>query len=160
MCVVTSGSYSETGHPEDVMLLDLQLTGFSVPAADLNYLLYTSMTGDVRMPNIEDFLGSYYDTFKDVMAAGGKTMLFTQAQLLKDFRSNNLAGSLFAIMTLPVMVFETEGAVDSSKNDGEDLEETLRKTREKSLAMIDTNPLVKSRLLSVFDEMMELGVIP
>ena len=142
------------------MLLDLQLAGFSVPAADLNYLLYTSMTGDVRMPNIEDFLGSYYDTFKDVMAAGGKTMLFTQAQLLKDFRSNNLAGSLFAIMTLPVMVFETEGAVDSSKNDGEDLEETLRKTREKSLAMIDTNPLVKSRLLSVFDEMMELGVIP
>ncbi|XP_063889126.1 uncharacterized oxidoreductase dhs-27-like [Scylla paramamosain] len=152
--------YSETGRPEDVMLLDLQLTGHSVPAADLNYLLYTSMTGDVRKPNIEAFLGSYYTTFKDIMEAGGQTVPFTQAQLLKDFRENNLAGSMFAIMSVPVMLSETEGAVDSSKDDEKDLEETLRKTREKSLEMLDTNPLVKSRFLSVFDEMMELGIIP
>ncbi|XP_063889369.1 uncharacterized protein LOC135116089 [Scylla paramamosain] len=151
--------YSETGRPEEVMLLDMQLTDHSVPAADLNYLLYTSMAGDVRKPNIEAFLGSYYTTFKDIMEAGGQTVPFTQAQLLKDFRDRNLAGSLFAIMFVPVMLSETEGAVDSSKDDEEDLEETLRKTREKSLEMLDTNPLVKSRFLSVFDEMMELGII-
>ena len=154
ICFFTSGRYNETGHPTGVMLLDLQLACVSVPADDLNYLLYTSITGDVRKPNIEDFLGSYYATFKDVMEAGGKTMPFTKEQLHKDFRDRNVAGSLLAMIFVPVMVFETEDTVDSSKDDEDDVEETLRKTREKSLAMIDTNPIVKSRFLSVFEEIM------
>ncbi|XP_045114525.1 uncharacterized protein LOC123506478 [Portunus trituberculatus] len=151
--------YSETGYPEDVMLLDLQMTYLSVPAADLNYLLYSSMTGDVRKPNIEAFLGSYYTTFKDVMEAGGKTVPFTQTQLFKDFRDRNVAGLLFAIIFLPVMVFETE-EVESSKDNGEDVEDYLRKTRDKAMEMLDTNPIVKSRFMSLFDEIMELGIAP
>ncbi|MPC74289.1 uncharacterized protein LOC123506481 [Portunus trituberculatus] len=152
--------YSETGHPEEAMLLDLQLTSFDVPATDLNYLLYTSMTGDVRKPNIEAFLGSYYTTFKDIMEAGGKTVPFTQAQLFKDFRNENLIGLIFAMMFVPLVLFETEGEVDTSKENEEDISEVFRETREKSLEMIDTNPLVKPRFLSVFDEMIELGIIP
>ncbi|XP_045114527.1 uncharacterized protein LOC123506479 isoform X2 [Portunus trituberculatus] len=152
--------YSETGHPEDVMLLDLQLSGLSVPTADITYLLHTSMTGDVRKPNIETLLGSYYTTFKDVMEAGGKTASFTQAQLLRDFKDRNLAGSLFAIIFVPVLLFETEGEVESSKGNEDDLEEKLRKTRDKAMEMLDTNPIVKSRFLSIFDEMIESGIIP
>uniref|UniRef100_A0A0P4VY71 CHK kinase-like domain-containing protein n=2 Tax=Scylla olivacea TaxID=85551 RepID=A0A0P4VY71_SCYOL len=152
--------YSETGHPEDVMLLDLQMIDYSAPATDLNYLLYTSTTGDVRKPNIEAFLGSYYTAFKDIMEAGGQTIPFTEAQLLKDFKDMNLAGLVFAMVFVPLVLFETEGEADTSKENKEDLAEMLRETREKSLETIETNPLVKPRFLSVFDEMMELGIIP
>ncbi|XP_045114530.1 uncharacterized protein LOC123506480 isoform X1 [Portunus trituberculatus] len=151
--------YSETGHPEDVMLLDLQLANYSAPAADLNYLLYTSMSGDVRKPNIEAFLGFYYTTFKDVMEAGGKTVPFTQQQLLKDFREKNVTGTIFAILSAPVMFLDAEDTVDSSKECTEDLVETFREAREKSWEILDKDPHLKSRYLSVFDEMMELGIV-
>ncbi|XP_045114832.1 uncharacterized protein LOC123506650 [Portunus trituberculatus] len=152
--------YSETGHPEDAMLLDFQLTSFNVPALDLNHFFYTSMTGDVRKPNIEAFLGFYYTTFKDVMEAGGKTVPFTHEQLLNDFRDGNLIGLAFAMMFVPLVLFETEDEVDTSKENEEDMSEMFQETREKALEMIDTNPLVKPRFLSVFDEMIELGIIP
>ena len=158
--VSISGRYSEDGHPEDVMLLDLQLVSHTTPVFDLNYLLFSSMTGDVRKPNIKTFLGSYYSTFREIMEDGGQKVPFTQKQLLKDFKAKNLIGAIMAMLFVPVVLFETEDAVDSSKNSYEDIGEMLQEVRKKSMTMIDTNPLVKERFLSVFDEMIEEGIIP
>ncbi|XP_063889480.1 uncharacterized protein LOC135116158 [Scylla paramamosain] len=151
--------YSEAGHPEDVMLVDLQLSHHAPPATDLNYLLFSSMTGDVRKPNIEHFLGSYHRTFSNIMEGGGQTVPFTPAQLLKDFRDRNTVGSILAMIFVPLVLFETEKPVDSTK-DSEDLNEILLEARENSMKTLDTNPLIKSRYLSVFDELLELGTIP
>ena len=152
--------YSETGHPTDVMLLDLQLAYYSTPAADMNYLFYNSMSGEVRRPNIEAFLRLYHTTFNDVMEAGGKTVPFTQSQLLEDFRQKNITGVMFAILSATVMFLDDEDTVDSSKECTEDLVDTFREARQRSWEILNQDPRLKSRYLSVFDEMMELGIIP
>ena len=163
LLVSTSGRYSADGHPEDVMLLDLQLVSHTTPVIDLNYLFFTSMTGDVRKPNIKALLGSYYSTFRDIMEDGGQKVPFTQEQLLKDFKAKNMVGSIFAMMAVPIVLLETAetaDTVDSSKDASEDIGEMLQGARENSMEMMDTNPLVKKRFLSVFDEMIEEGIIP
>ena len=71
--------HSETRHPEEVMLVDLQLSHHASPTSDLNYLLFSSTTGDARKPNIESFLGSYHRTFSDIMEDDNQTVPFTPA---------------------------------------------------------------------------------
>ncbi|KAG0727852.1 RNA-directed DNA polymerase from mobile element jockey [Chionoecetes opilio] len=108
--------YNEAGQPEDVMLIDLQAVCHAAPVTDLNYLFFTSMTGDVRRPNTKVFLGSYYSTLRSIMEDAGQEVPFTQAQLLLDFRDKNLIGMIFAMMAVPAVLFESEDPVDSSEN--------------------------------------------
>ncbi|KAK3873164.1 hypothetical protein Pcinc_021801 [Petrolisthes cinctipes] len=140
------------------MLLDLQINRLSSPATDLIYLMYTSLNGEVRIPNLNTFLDTYYDTFNTVMEAAGMDMIFTRSELLKEFRSMNVLGAIYAMMVVPFMLLEPEDTPDMDK--AENMEELLMEVKEKTLIALDKNPLVKPRFLSVFDEMMDLGLIP
>ncbi|KAK3873165.1 hypothetical protein Pcinc_021802 [Petrolisthes cinctipes] len=150
--------YNDDGEPVEVMLLDLQINRLSSPATDLIYLMYTSLNGEVRIPNLNTFLDTYYDTFNTVMEAAGMDMIFTRSELLKEFRSMNVLGAIYAMAVVPFVLCEPEDTPDMDK--AENIDEILMEVKEKTLVALNKYPLMKPRFLSIFDEMMDLGLIP
>ncbi|KAK4329423.1 hypothetical protein Pmani_000181 [Petrolisthes manimaculis] len=140
------------------MLLDLQNNRFSSPATDLMYLMYTSVNGEVRIPNVNTFLDTYYDTFNTVMEAAGMDMIFTRSELLKEFRSKYVLGAIYAMAVIPFMLLEPEDKPDNLK--AKNIDELFLEWKEKALVALNKYPIIKPRFLSVFDEMMNLGLIP
>ncbi|KAK8393693.1 hypothetical protein O3P69_006785 [Scylla paramamosain] len=152
--------YSEDGHPVDTMLLDLQLSGYSSPCTDLNYLMYTSMTGEVRRPDLDGFLSRYYDSFCSVLEAGNHEVPFTRAELQQDFKTRNVHGAIFAMVLLPFVIMEPDDVMDLENGTDEDLDNMIDEMKQKSKNQWESNSLLRPRFLAMFDELMEAGVIP
>ncbi|XP_064121428.1 uncharacterized protein LOC135225829 isoform X2 [Macrobrachium nipponense] len=148
--------YDEEGHPVEVMLVDLQACREASIACDLNYFLYTSVTGDVRKPNLDHFMSVYYSAYKGVLEGSNTPMHFTEEEIGEEFRSKNTLGLLFAILVVPTILMEPEETPDFSDTNFVTLMQEF-----KALAMkkLKTNPLCKTRFLAVFDELMESGLI-
>ncbi|ROT72735.1 hypothetical protein C7M84_008850 [Penaeus vannamei] len=159
--------YNEAGDPEEVMLVDLQLNHRVSFGNDLNYFLYTSLAGDVRRPNLDALLETYRGHFNTVMeaGAGGKGCL-SKVEVQKEFRSKNIIGAIFGMLTVNFVLLDPASLEKYAENDtkqgeGEkDLNKDFEKLKEYFLAMIDTNPLIRPRLLAMFDEFKEFGLIP
>ncbi|XP_050697071.1 uncharacterized protein LOC126985758 isoform X8 [Eriocheir sinensis] len=152
--------YDKAGNPDSVMLLDLQLVSFGAPTPELNYLIFTSLRGEVRKPNLEALLNRYHNTLTGIMKIAGHEEPLTREELQKDFKKKNLFGIIFGMMSVPIVVMEGEGDVDSSDASADYIEEQMLKTRTEAMKALDTNPLLKPRFLTMFDEMMESGLIP
>ncbi|XP_068230085.1 uncharacterized protein [Palaemon carinicauda] len=148
--------YNDEGQPTDVMLLDLQLCREASLATDLNYFFYTSVTGDIRRPNIDHFLSTYHSSYKKVVEGGNLPMHFNKEELLQEFRDKNKVGLMFAMMVLPAVLMEPEEVSDFADRD---VAELMRDFRERMLDKPDSNSLFKPRFLSMFDEFMETGLI-
>lgn len=149
------------------MLVDLQLNHRVSFGNDLNYFLYTSLAGDVRMPNLDTLLETYRGHFNTVMEAGarGKGCL-SKVEVQQEFRSKNIIGAIFGMLTVNFVLLDPASLEKYAENDtkqgeGEkDLNKDFEKLKEYFLAMIDTNPLIRPRLLAMFDEFKEFGLIP
>lgn len=144
----------------DVMLIDLQITNYSSPSTDLNYLLYTSTTGEVRRPNLDDFLSTYYNSFSSVLEAANLDLPFTQAELRQDFKEKNVHGAIFSMVLLPFVIMDPEHVMDLQTGTDEDLNDMLQEMKEKTMSQWDNNSVMKPRFLAMFDDMIESGVIP
>ncbi|ROT72732.1 Juvenile hormone-inducible protein [Penaeus vannamei] len=153
--------YDEDGVPVEVMLIDLQMCRREPFAVDLNYLLYTSLTGDVRKPNLDALLETYRGHFNGVMETEGEGRLL-EGEVLQEFRRLNILGAIFNMMIICPILMEPEDVPDfeMSGDDAADMERVIAELRARSLEMVDTNPLMRPRFLSVFDELMETGLIP
>ncbi|XP_045586396.1 uncharacterized protein [Procambarus clarkii] len=151
--------YNEEDDPVDVMLVDLQLNRVASAATDLNYLLYTSLHGNDRKANWRDFLSSYYDTFKDVMEAGGRDMPFTLEELHQEYRNKMEYGLLFATMTVSAMMCESNDIPDFNNLKEEDIPKFMEESRQMTLSMMKDNPLFRSRFLAMYDEMLKQDLV-
>lgn len=145
--------------PTDVRLVDLQVCRKASPATDLNYLLYTSLNGGERREHLNSFLKSYHNSFCNVLKDGDRDAPFTLEDLKGEYHNKNLFGLLMAVMIVPIVVSEAAEMLDLDNIDTDDVEVLIKDQREKSLQQVDNNPLLKPRLLSVFDEMIEYKVI-
>ncbi|XP_068230091.1 uncharacterized protein [Palaemon carinicauda] len=148
--------YDKEGQPVEVMLVDLQVCREASIACDLNYFLYTSLTGDVRKPNLDRFLSLYHSTYERVLEGTDTPMPFTEEDVWEEFRSKNKLGLLFAMVIVPAILMEPEEAPDFSDTD---LETLMADFRALALEKLKSNPLCKPRFLAVFDELMEVGLI-
>ncbi|XP_066990856.1 uncharacterized protein [Macrobrachium rosenbergii] len=148
--------YDDEGHPVDLMLVDLQICREVSLACDLNYFLYTSVTGDVRRPNIDHFMSVYHSAYKEVLEGGGLPMYFNQKELLEEFRDKNKTGLAFALSLIPALLMEPDDVPEFTDRD---LEELMQELRMITLSKLNTHPLCKPRYLSIFDEFMETGLI-
>lgn len=141
-------------------MLDHQLSSHSSPAFDLNYLLYTSTTGEVRQPNLDAFLSTYYNTLVKVLKQGNLDPPFTQAQFLQEFKDMNVTGAIFAMFLIPMVIMESENVVDLNACSDDGFDEILQDSQAKALEAHVKDPLIRQRFLSMFDYMMEAGVFP
>ncbi|XP_064120750.1 uncharacterized protein LOC135225347 [Macrobrachium nipponense] len=148
--------YDAEGHPTEVMLVDLQLCREASIGTDLSYFLYTSLTGDVRKPHLDDFMSVYHSSYKEVLEGGHLQMYFTQEDLKREFRCKNKYGLLFVFMILPALLMEPSEVPEFTDKDMETLALEFRAI---ALDKLNTNPLFKHRFLSVLDELKETGLI-
>lgn len=137
--------------PVEVAVIDLQMVRMASPGTELSNLFYTSLDNHVRKPNLEAFLKAYYASFAATMAACGADVPFSFEELEKEYKKRLKYGLYFAIMDVPMILTD---ATDVPL--GEDF---LQRWRQKGKESLPQNPLIKSRFLSTFDEMLSEGVI-
>ncbi|CAL4073280.1 unnamed protein product [Meganyctiphanes norvegica] len=150
--------YDDSGQPVEVQLVDLQASFVSSPAVDINYLLYTSLSGDVRNGNISSFLSIYHNAFKKVLKAAETKIPFTKVELLQEFRKRNIFGLLMGMNIACSIVSEGSDLMSDADNTLEP-HSFVTDWREKQLYLLEANPLVKPRFLAIFDEMVENCII-
>ncbi|XP_050697030.1 uncharacterized protein LOC126985758 isoform X1 [Eriocheir sinensis] len=151
--------YNDEGHPVDVMLLDMQLVRYGPPATDLSYFLYTATTGDVRRPNLQAFLECYHGALTGIMEAAGQEAPFELTQFIKDFKEKILFGAIYGMLSAPIAISNSADEMVSSRDTDDGIEGMLRRARAGVMGTLDSNPMLGPRLLSLFDELMELGLI-
>ncbi|XP_064077472.1 uncharacterized protein LOC135195038 [Macrobrachium nipponense] len=155
--------YDEEGNPVEVMLVDLQVSRVSSFATDLNYFLMTSLTGEVRQENEHLFLKAYTEKLASLMSSAGKKnnkkkTPFTFDEILGEYRRKHEYGLIFAVMIVFIIVAPREEIPDFHDMQEEDIPKVVEEMKEKSIKMIKTNPLFKSRFLATFDYMSDKGI--
>lgn len=150
--------YDENNIPVDCRLVDLQITRVASPALDLNYMLYCSMSGDIRKNNLENFFAHYYSSFASVMAAARKPSIFTLEQFKEEFYSKNLFGLMMGMMLIPIVLMDSEDAPSFDDFEGEDIVEVMEQFQNAVMEVTLRSPLLTPRFLSMFDEMKVNGL--
>ncbi|KAK4288857.1 hypothetical protein Pmani_038141 [Petrolisthes manimaculis] len=140
----------EQGDAVEVALLDFQLCRRSTLAMDLHYLLFTSLTHEARTQHLPSLLSAYHASFTTVMHAAGKHTPFTLAALTEEFNNKRLLGVIYGILALPVLVCEPADAQDFTVASPEEAIGYVERKRKSVLAMLDTNSLMRPRLLSLY----------
>ncbi|RXG52606.1 hypothetical protein Avbf_16429 [Armadillidium vulgare] len=64
--------YNEDDIPVDIRFVDFQNSKKASPVLDLNYFLYSSINGDLRLAERDTMIGIYYDAFQEVFEKSGK----------------------------------------------------------------------------------------
>ncbi|KAK7078254.1 hypothetical protein SK128_027800 [Halocaridina rubra] len=150
--------YDEIGRPVDVRLLDLQMYRKASPATDLNYLMYTSLNGPDRKSNLDTYITLYHSSIVKVLKAAKTEVPFDQEGLRQEYHRKNIYGLLMGMMVLPLVVNEGE-VPELSKIEKGEMEWFMNNLKEQNIENIDKYPLLRLRMLSMFDEMIEYGVI-
>lgn len=147
--------YDEARNPIDVKLFDFQGCRKSSVANDLQHLFNMNLTGPVRRPNLDYFLRTYYASFAGILEAGGSRAPFTLDELAKEYQDKGFYGLLYCLLWIPNMVRRPEDTVDIIERSEEAVDVETRNV----LRMVDANPLLKPRILSIVEEWTERGVI-
>lgn len=144
----------------DAMLLDLQFFHYGPPTADLNHFIFTSTWEDDMKSHLQAFLNCYHEAFSNTMVAAGREAPFALEQLLKDFTDKNLLGAIFAMVEIPVVIAEAADDGDTLDSSNDYMVEQREKAMKTAMETIDNNPLLKSRFLCMFDDLIHVGLIP
>ena len=163
MLIILTCRYSEDGSVAECRILDFQVTVITSPVVELNYMLYSSITSDIRRSQMPSFLQAYYDTYNAVTSKSSnirKPTSFTYSELEEEFNSKKLYGLLTSQMVVPCAIMDDDATPKMGEIDGDNAEEKMKEWQAKSRQLLLKSPMLKSRLLDVFDEMMEAGVIP
>ncbi|KAG7160311.1 uncharacterized protein LOC121876410 [Homarus americanus] len=149
----------EEGVPAEVRLLDFQEWRRASPAIDLNFFLYTSLDGPTRKDNLLSFLGTYYNAFKKVVEGAGTPVPFTVEDLRQEYHKKNVFGFLMAMLILPLVVNDERDTVILGKFSDDGMNKFLKLRRERLIRQLRDNPPFLPRLLSVFDDMIQYGIV-
>ena len=125
---------------------------------DVNNMLYSSLVGDIRQKHFDDFFNAYYATFASILAANNQPMEFTPPMLKKEFYSKNIYGLMLAAAALPLMIMNSEDIPDFGVLTGEGSGPKFDEHKKKVLKFVQSNPMMRSRLLTILDEMKQNGL--
>lgn len=141
-------------------MVDLQGMRKVSPAIDLNYFLYSSFNGPDRKPNMEVFLKTYYESFCEVLKEGKMAIPFTLEKLHVEFKRRMIFGCFTGIFLVPVVLSESEDIMSIEDMNLDKMDEFTKERQETLIRMSErSGGLVRPRLLDMFDEMVEAGVI-
>ncbi|XP_046389667.1 uncharacterized protein LOC124158558 [Ischnura elegans] len=150
--------------PADVRLLDFQIARVCSPAADLSYLLATSITKVVREAHWEALLqNAYHDTFWETLEALGakeiakarSSELFTWPWLQSEMRRFLPFALCTSVTTATVVLAESSDAPDMDTMTEDQL---LGKDLNNPFAHLVKAKLYQERLRGLLDFFLEQGV--
>lgn len=127
---------------------------------DLNYFLYSSFDGPDRKSNLQDFLKTYYASFKSVLEAGEASVPFTYEELRQEFAEHMLFGCVSAMFLIPTALSEDEDVVCLENITDDNMDKFSEDRQKKFIKMSQKGGgVLRARLLDTFDEMKEAGII-
>lgn len=99
---------NETKEPDDVVMLDYQLSYYGSPAIDLNYFLYGSVNENVRKVHFKYIVREYHRIFKETLEKlNYKGYIPTLKDLNIDLIKNSLQGVIAATCLTPIIFMES-----------------------------------------------------
>jgi hypothetical protein len=103
----------ESGKPNQIRLIDFQLSRYSTPALDLQYFIHTSPSEHVRSEYTEHLLQVYHTELRDTLTTlGCDHHLYTIEQLKKEYEDRSLFGLLTACTVLTAVLADPAEAFD------------------------------------------------
>jgi len=150
--------------PEQVLLLDFQLSGITNPGNDLAYFLLTSTTPEFRAEHLDSVLKGYFETLHRVIRESGiDDFSYSFTELLDDYQVSLNAGPMLVLFALPMMLnLDPEDAIDFGGVDLED--ESMKKEFEKLNNanyedLLMKHPFLLNRIRGVCDEIIKAKII-
>uniref|UniRef100_A0A1Y9IVY6 CHK kinase-like domain-containing protein n=1 Tax=Anopheles minimus TaxID=112268 RepID=A0A1Y9IVY6_9DIPT len=99
--------YNEDGEPNDILLIDYQISFWSSPAIDLLYFIMTSVNGDLKLSQMNYMIEYYHEQLVESLTFLGYS---GKVPLLKELHSDITAHQLFGLMIcfsiLPICLME------------------------------------------------------
>lgn len=148
----------ETGKPEKVTLVDLQLYREGCPTTDLIYFFFTSTTSETRRNHEEALIRLYHDKFLEYCTELKCEPLpgFNLSSLKRRFRNAKVMGFLWSMQLLTVVLKEPEKVINIAEMDQkQDANEMFSNI----LGDSDTNTILRKRLSEMTQELYEDGVL-
>jgi len=148
----------ENGKPVEVCLLDLQMVRYSSVGIDLNYFLFTSFNGPVRRNNLDTFLETYYNAYKNCLPPN-KTCHFTLQELRTEYKKNRMYGLVMSLMILPLIVRTGDDVPDFSDVTDENMAEKQEEYKKEILDAMTNHPVFQPRFIGIMDDIIEAGIL-
>ncbi|XP_050701225.1 uncharacterized protein LOC126987844 [Eriocheir sinensis] len=142
--------YDASGSPIEVVFLDLQGCRVASVALDLQHFLNLNVKGEIRRPNLDQLLASYYDSLRSTVTAGKTAVPFALDQLKEEYIDKGFYGALYGLLWLPVMCGPEE--VDFTLAEYDDNHGIVDRSE-------SDKPHLPTSLISVMEEWTELGLI-
>ena len=144
--------------PVECCLLDFQLSYYSSACVDLNYLLYTNLSGEVRKKNFTTFLTFYHDCYSSVFKSANINVEFDVNELHEELERYHFIGLYFTSLEVPLRIIESLDTPDLDLS-GEDSGQKMRVLQRKFFKEIMASPKLKPRLFDSFDELLQRGIL-
>lgn len=141
------------------MLLDFQLCRKASLAVDLNYFLFTCLPFSVRRSLLDNLLATYHRSFASVVRTAGVDMPFTLQELTHEFHQKNLLGLIYGALSIPGMVCDPQNVQEMNVTSDKHTLNYVAKKRNCVLKMLKTNPLLRPRLDSLYQDIKFYGCI-
>ncbi|KAK7060068.1 hypothetical protein SK128_023583 [Halocaridina rubra] len=150
--------YNDEGEPIEIMLLDHQANRVASMATDLNYFLFLNLTGDVRKPNLDTLLRTYFNTFKQVVEGSGEILTFSFEEFRQEFVDKHRFGLIYALFVAPILIQHVDDFPDAEELFQTTSEEISEEEKVNILKALDANHALRKKFLAVYDEMLETGL--
>ncbi|KAB7499082.1 hypothetical protein Anas_05087 [Armadillidium nasatum] len=149
--------YNSKNTPVDVRFLDLQASRIASPAVDLNFYLYSSLTGKARSKYFQEYLYLYYESFSKVLRLAQREVPFPFKDLEIEVEKRRILGLIIGIIALASIINLEDDDIVSCDETTEDVEQFEEK-RKKKFEKMSKKEEFKDRYLSIFDEMIQSNI--
>lgn len=145
--------YSPTQSVNDVCLFDFQTTTYLSVVVDINYFIFTSLTGQMRAEHLEELLSEYHSTLCSTAEQLGSPVSYTYQQLRQDLRRISAGGFNFAMLALPTVLNCSVSDVDK------DVESKNSNKSSNMSEHVDKSMNMKQRIKDILDDAIEFGIL-
>lgn len=106
--------YGERGVPNDITLIDWQISRYCSPIIDLVYFLFICTVHDFRMKHWDELINIYHRSVKEIVEyVGGDIMSqFPITALLRQLKKFGKFGVVMGAMIMPMLQVKNEDLVD------------------------------------------------
>ena len=147
--------------PEQVLLLDFQLSGVTSPGNDLVYFLLTSTTPEFRAEHLDSVLKGYFENLHRVVSESGIiNFSYSMSQFLDDYHLALNNGPML-IIGLPMMMnLDPEDAVNFSGVEDENIKKEFEKLSGANYERIlMKHPFLLDRIRGICDDIIRAKII-
>lgn len=153
------------GIPDDIVLIDWQLSRYCTPAADISYFIFVCTDKKTRDKHFDELINLYHHSLKELLdhLGGDTTTQFPFTALLRQLRRFGRLGIISGCCAVPMLQTKPENMMDMDviaemmKNmDAKELEELTKQYREKNKDSIEK---INSRVRDLIEDGMRYGYL-